>query len=45
VRHSFGALAARVTRRAGTLVDADRAAPVASNRGDYVEALFTGRRC
>ncbi len=45
VRHSYGALAARVTRLAGALVGAglragDRAALVASNRGEYVEALF-----
>jgi long-chain acyl-CoA synthetase len=45
VRHSYGALGARVTRLAGALVGAgfrvgDRAALVASNCAEYVEALF-----
>jgi len=45
VRHNYGALAARVTRLAGACVGAglhvgDRVALVASNCGEYVEALF-----
>jgi long-chain acyl-CoA synthetase len=44
-RHSYGALAARVSRLASALVDAglsvgDRAALVANNCPEYVEALF-----